>query len=132
MAGLNGSNASVKIVDDTVARLANWSVDLSKPLIAIEPFGATTQEVLGVGVGSITGRCSGWLDIVDTDGQLAMKTAYDGGTAISGVRFYVNADDYYDAGSTLYLTSLAIGATQGEAISVEFGFVTDTFDLVEA
>jgi hypothetical protein len=129
MAGLNGTAAAVKISTTAIARLANWSIDLGKSPITIEPFGATSQEVLGVGVGTITGRCSGWLDIADTAGQIALKTAYDAGNAVANVRFYVNATNYYATGSNFYITSMAIGAAQGEAISVEFGFSCDTWTM---
>ena len=130
MAGLNGSNALVKVASNTtVARLANWSVSDSRGVVEIEPFGATKSEILGVGIRKITGSCSGWLDVADTAGQVALRTAYEAGTAISGVRFYVSAAKYYDAGDEFYITSFASTAAQGQAVTVSFNFSCSDWDL---
>jgi hypothetical protein len=129
MAGLNGTNAKVCVSGSvTVARLATWAISDTRSVVEIEPFNSTKSEILGVGIRKITGSVSGWLDITDT-GQVAMKAAYDAGTAISGVRLYVNASKYYDLGDEFYLLTFSSSAAQGQAIPVSFNFSCSDCDL---
>lgn len=130
MGALNGTNAKVVVSGTvTVARLASWSVNDSRSPIEIEPFNSTKSEIVGVGIRKINGSVSGWLDVSDA-GQVALKNHYDAGTAISGVRLYINSNQYYDCGDEFYLTSFSSSAAQGQAISVAFTFSCSNFDLV--
>jgi hypothetical protein len=129
MSALNGTNAKVVVSGSvTVARLASWSVNDNRSPIEIEPFNSTKSEIVGTGIRKINGSVSGWLDVSDP-GQVAMKSHYDAGTAISGVRLYINTNQYYDLGDEFYLTSFSSSAAQGQAITVAFNFSCSDFDL---
>jgi hypothetical protein len=123
-----GTNATVKIGTTTVANMASWSINDTRPVIEANPFGTTNREIAGTGNRTVNGSISGYLDIDDATGQDVINTAYDGRTTVSGFRLYVDSTNYYacdtatDSDAGVYITSRNISAAQNEVIPVEFAF----------
>ena len=128
MSTLSGTNATVKINTTEVANMANWTIDDSKEALKAPVFGEANNKVHGMGTRNISGSISGFLDVDDTAGQEALKTAYKDGTAVPTFRLYIDSDTYYspdvatDTDAGVYITSMNMSAAQNEIIPVEFNF----------
>lgn len=93
MATLAGNAGAFKIGTNTVAELDQWSLDISPGLEETQAFGDTWKERT-LTLKDFSGSASGRLDISDTNGHVALQTAFLAGTVVA-CRFYVNGTNYY-------------------------------------
>lgn len=122
MAGLLGRNASVKLDAgvNTVQNLYNWSIDLESPPIEQPTFGDSWATTHGLGINSWSGSFEGIFDKDDTNGQVALRSAQLNSTVVSGVRFQLDADNYY-AGN-LYITSQSVSTDPEDVTRTTYNF----------
>lgn len=128
MSSYLGRDASVKLGADTVAELAEWTLNITAESIDQGVFGSTWGKTHGLAETNWDGSFSGLLDISDTDGQALLESAVISGTKISNLRLYVDGTSYYtpdtatDANAGCYITSYNSTATHGDVLRVEVSF----------
>jgi len=93
MAVMVGNAAAFKLGTNTVAEMDNWSLDVSTNLEETQAFGDTWKERTST-IKEWSGSASGRLDTSDTNGHVALKTAFLAGSTVSA-RFYVDGTNYY-------------------------------------
>lgn len=94
MAVLKGISGSIKLSTNTVAEMSNWELSVDQEFIDTTAFGDSMREQTP-SFASWSGSASGKLDITDTNGHVALQTAWLGGTTVTP-RFYIDATHYYD------------------------------------
>ena len=94
MASHHGRLASVKVGANTVANVYNWSMNRTASPIVQAIFGDTWINTHGLGVNDWNGSFEAIADKTDTNGQVALDTAFTGGTTVSG-NFYLDSTKYY-------------------------------------
>jgi hypothetical protein len=80
----------------------------------------------------------GWLDIADTNGQIAIMNAQRDNTSLTDLRFYVNASSYWAPNKTgnqsdsyCKIRNVSMTADQGDAVRVSMsGRVSGRMTLV--
>lgn len=124
-----GTFASVKVGANNVANLVSYTITDTKDAIEYNALGTTDRQVAGLGVRRVEGNMSGYLDPADTTGQDLLAAAYEAGTTVSGLKFYIDDTTYYasdtstDTDAGVYITSWTKGATQNEIVTVEFSWI---------
>jgi len=132
MATLSGTNASCKLGTTLVADLASWTLNDTKDALKAPIFGDTFNKVHGMGTRNVAGTVSGYLNVTDTNGQEALLSAYEDGTAVTDFRLYIDATVHF-LGTEVYITSYNTSAAQNEIIPVEFSFeVSENWTRVDA
>lgn len=128
MATYLGRNASVKLGTDTVAELAEWTLNITADAIKQGTFGSTWGKTHGLAETNWNGSFSGLLDISDATGQSVLEDAVISGTKLTNLRLYVDSTSYYtpdtatDADAGCYITSYNSTATHGDVIRVDVSF----------
>lgn len=126
MATILGRNASVKLGTDTVAEMANWSLEITADAITEPVFGDTWSKTHGLSTTGWTATVEGLYDNTDTTGQDVLKDAVISGTKITNIRFYEDSTKYWtpntgaDAAAGCYITSMPITVAQGDVGRVSF------------
>ncbi len=117
MAVLIGKDGAVKLGANAVAELDNWTLNIDIDLTKTTSFGDAWREQTGT-IKSWTAKASGRLDISDTNGQVALRTAVLGGSTVSPSLF-VDATHYF-SGTAWAKMSIK---TQTEGVAeVDFDF----------
>lgn len=93
MTALAGKSGSVKIGANTVAEIDEWDYTPSADILEKTPFLATSKSHL-VGLLDGTASIKGRHDQTDTNGQVALRTAYLNGTQVT-LLLYVSATHFY-------------------------------------
>lgn len=123
-----GKNASVKIGTNTIAEMAEWTLNITSEPITQPVFGSAWDKVHGLSITSWDGTITGLLDVTDTNGQLALNNATISGTKITDLKIYVDSTKYWapdttaDAAAGCYITSMSPTAAQGDVLRVSFNF----------
>jgi predicted secreted protein len=127
MSTYNGRNATVKKGTYTVAEFASWSLDLSNDEIDTTSFGSTWKKS-DVGMRGWTLSVEGHYDPSDTNGQLALESAWADGSLVNDVKLYVDNTSYWipdvttdsDAGGrvTTYQLNTAHDAVAGLSMTL--------------
>ena len=117
MAVLRGVNGSLKVATNTVAEMNNWSLEVSQDFADTTAFGDTMKESTPT-FASWTGSGEGKLDLTDTNGQVALQTAWLGASTVD-VRFYVTAASYYH-GDAYVSASITAGVDNIVEVSYTF------------
>lgn len=128
MATYLGKNALVKIGNNTIAEMAEWTLNITSDPITQPVFGSTWDKVHGLSITSWDGSVSGLLDMSDTNGQVALNNATISGTKIDDLKLYIDGTKYWapdttsDTSAGCYITSMSPTATQGDVLRVSFSF----------
>ncbi len=93
MAVMVGNAAALKISTNTIGEMDNWSLDVQTGLEETQAFGDTWKERTST-IKEWSGSGSGRLDTADTNGHVALKTAFLAGSTVA-IRFYVDGTNYY-------------------------------------
>lgn len=101
MASHHGRLASVEADGNQVANVYNWSISRTASPIVQSVFGDTWVHTHGLGVNDWNGSFEAIKDATDTNGQVALDTAWENGTTVSG-NFYLDSTSYYYG--DLYIT----------------------------
>jgi len=117
MAVLAGNAGSFRLTTNTVAELDNWTLDVSTGLEETQAFGDTWKENTAT-IREWSGTASGRFDNTDTNGHVALQTAFLGGTTVSG-RFYINGTNYF---SGTAFVQASISAPENGVITVSYTF----------
>ena len=99
MATYSGQDGHIKLGTFEVAEMASWNLTISTNEIAINVFGnswSKTQQ----GIKTWSCSVSGFYDLTDTNGQVAVKNAFYANTLLTNVRFYVDDTSYWTPDTT--------------------------------
>lgn len=151
MATYSGRNARVTVNASTteaiVAELSDWKITMSASEIDTTSFGDSWGKS-DVGMKNWTGSVSGFFDSSDTTGQDVLRAAFEAGTLLADMRFYITysetssetivyvaADTATDANAGLRISSLDIGQDKGGVATLSMNFtgsgpVTDFTETV--
>jgi len=128
MATMTGIDGSVQIGSYTILDIGSWSLNDTREAKKGAVFGNTSTKVHGMGSRDQSGSITGYLNIDDTTGQVAIETVYKAGEKITDLKLYIDSTNYYapdtaeDADAGIYITSKPISVTQDEIIEVSFDF----------
>lgn len=118
MAALAGLSGSVKVGTNTVAEIAEWSLDIGLDTSDVSAFGDSWKRFVA-GLRSWSGSATGRWDMTDTNGQVALQNAILNGTTVT-LRLYVNGTNYYSG--TAYITGGSESASVSGTVDVDFSF----------
>jgi hypothetical protein len=122
---LIGRNARVKIGSATIANIASWKLDFNTDDLDASVFGTGWGATLP-GQQKWVGTVDGFLDMSDTTGQVALKTAKFAGTKITNIKFYESSVSYWepdvttDSGAGAYIGTMSIDAANNGLVKVSF------------
>lgn len=119
MAVIKGNAGSIKLSTNVVAEMKEWSVEVAQEFVDTTAFGDTMREQTAT-FASWSGSGSGSYDIADTNGQLALQTAWLAGTTVTP-RFYVDTTHYYTG---LAYVNASISAAVDGVVSVSYTFTS--------
>ena len=108
MATFNGRNARITVnssaTEAIIAEMSDWSINRKAAEIDTTAFGDGWSKS-DVGMLSFSGSFKGSFDPTDAAGQGVLKTAFEAGSLISDIKFYLD----YKSVTKRYLTP-AVGA----------------------
>jgi len=125
---LLGRNASVTVNSNTVVDLYNWQIDLVADPITQPVFGDTWSKTHGLAVNSWSGSFEGIFATTDTNGQVYLRNAQINSTVVSGIKFYLDATNYYapdvvaDSDAGVYITSHSVTVDPQDVVRVTYEF----------
>jgi len=119
MTVVKGNTGSVRLSTMTVAELRDWSLEVSQDYVDTTSFADTFREQTPT-FASWSATASGSYDITDTNGQLAMQTAWLAGSQVTP-RFYTGASTYY---SGLAYVSASISAAVDNVVTISYTFTS--------
>jgi len=117
MAVLVGNAAAFKIGSNTVAEMDGWTIDAQTNLEETQSFGDTWKERTAT-IKEWSGSATGRLDNTDTNGHVALGTAFIGGTTVAA-RFYITGSVYY---SGTCFVNASITAAENGLVTVNYTF----------
>lgn len=109
----------------TVANLASWKIDLPTDELDASVFGTGWGATMP-GQQKWVGTVEGFLDMADTNGQAAMKTAKLAGTKMTDLKFMQDstsgwvADVTTDSSAGAYVLGMSIDTAQNGLIKVSY------------
>ncbi len=116
MAALAGMNGSVKLGANVVALIDNWEVSPSANVMDITAFGNSWKTKLA-GLKDWSAKVSGHYDLTDTNGQLALWTAFLNGTTVSVV---LMVDATHNFSGTAFVKTPPVKVGVDAVITIEF------------
>ena len=117
MAVLKGNAASLKIGANTVAEMQNWELSVEQEFADTTSFLDTFREQTPT-FATWTATASGKVDTTDTNGQVALQTAWLAGTTVTP-RLYIDGTHYYSGSAYV---SATVGAAVDGIVEVNFSF----------
>jgi len=117
MAILAGNAGSFKLGANTVLEIDQWQLDVTPGLEETQSFGDTWKERT-LTLKEWSGSASGRLDNTDTNGHVALATAFLAGSTVAG-RWYYSATAYYSG--TAFVTA-SITAAENGLMTVSYSF----------
>ena len=117
MAVYVGNAASLKVGANTVAEMDSYTLDIQTGLEETQSFGDTWKERTAT-IQEWSGSGAGRWDTTDTNGHIALKTAFLGGTTAT-MRFYIDGTNYY-SGSAFVQASMS--ASENGLVTVSYTF----------
>ena len=121
MTALAGKAGSVKIGANTVAEIEEWDYAPTADVLEKTPFLATSKSHL-VGLLDGTGSLKGRHDQTDTNGQVALRTAYLNGTQTT-LLLYVNSTNKYTVPALI--KDMQVKANVKGLVEITFNFQQD-------
>ncbi|NBW14696.1 MAG: hypothetical protein EBR82_42525 [Caulobacteraceae bacterium] len=115
MAVLAGNAGSFRLSANTVAEIDTWTLDVSTGLEETQSFGDTWKERTAT-IREWSGTAAGRFDNTDTNGHVALNTAFLGGTTVSA-RFYINGTNYY---SGTAFVQASVSAAENGLVTVSY------------
>ena len=115
MAVLAGNAGSFRLSANTVAEIDTWTLDVSTGLEETQSFGDSWKERTAT-IREWSGTASGRFDNTDTNGHVALNTAFLGGTTVSA-RFYINGTNYY---SGTAFVQASVSAAENGLVTVSY------------
>ncbi|NDD54878.1 hypothetical protein EBZ39_13610 [bacterium] len=115
MAVLAGNAGSFRLSTNTVAEIDTWTLDVSTGLEETQSFGDTWKERTAT-IREWSGTAAGRFDNTDTNGHVALNTAFLGGTTVSA-RFYINGTNYY---SGTAFVQASVSAAENGLVTVSY------------
>lgn len=115
MAVLAGNAGSFRLSTNTVAEIDTWTLDVSTGLQETQSFGNTWKERTAT-IREWSGTAAGRFDNTDTNGHVALNTAFLGGTTVSA-RFYINGTNYY---SGTAFVQASVSAAENGLVTVSY------------
>jgi predicted secreted protein len=119
MAVLKGNAGNIKLSTNAVAEMKDWSLEVTQEFVDTTAFGDTMREQTAT-FASWSGSASGSYDITDTQGQLALQTAWLAGTTVTP-RFYTDASKYYTG---LAYVNASISAAVDGVVNISYTFTS--------
>jgi predicted secreted protein len=104
MAIMVGNAGSFRLAANVVAEIDNWTLEVSTGLEETQAFGDTWKERTAT-IREWSGSASGRFDDTDTNGHVALQTAFLAGTTVAA-RLYIDGTNYY-SGTAFVQASLA-------------------------
>jgi len=117
MAILAGNAGAFKLGTNTVAEIDQWQIEVQTDLEETQAFGDTWKERTAT-LRSWSGTASGRLDDTDTNGHVALGTAFLGGTTVSA-RFYIDGTNYYSGSA---FVNASISTPENGVVTVTYNF----------
>lgn len=115
MAVLAGNAGSFRLSTNTVAEIDTWTLDVSTGLEETQSFGNTWKQRTAT-IREWSGTAAGRFDNTDTNGHVALNTAFLGGTTVSA-RFYINGTNYY---SGTAFVQASVSAAENGLVTVSY------------
>lgn len=115
MAVMTGNAGSFRLSANVVAEIDNWTLDVSTGLEETQAFGDVWKERTAT-IREWSGSASGRFDDTDTNGHVAMQTAFLGGTTVAA-RFYIDGTNYYSGNA---FVQASIAAAENGLITVNY------------
>ncbi len=119
MASHHGRLAAVKVGDNLVANVYNWTMNRTTPPIVQSVFGDIYTHTHGTGVIDWNGSFEAIADKTDTNGQVALDTAWENATTVSG-NFYL--DDGYNYSGLFYITEASDSTDPEDVARTTYSF----------
>lgn len=88
MATYSGRNARIAVNGALITEMGSWSIDRSADEIDTAAFGDGWKKS-DVGMKGWSGSMDGFYDPADTTGQQVLEDAYQNGTLIQDIKFYI-------------------------------------------
>lgn len=121
MAGpIKGNAGNIKLGTNAVAEMKDWTLEVSQEFVDVTAFGDTMRAQMP-SFASWSGTASGSYDITDTNGQLALQTAWLAGSEVTTARFYVDSSKYYTGNCYV---SASISAAVDNVVQVSYTFTS--------
>lgn len=117
MAVMAGNAAALKIGANVIGEMDQWSLDVQTGLEETQAFGDTWKERTAT-IREWSGSGSGRLDTADTNGHVALKTAFLAGTTVA-LRFNVDGTNYYGGNA---FVQASFSAPENGVITVSYTF----------
>lgn len=125
---LNGTDGKVKIGENTVAELNEWTMDDEVNPITGRSFGETLEQSDG-GVRKITGTLKGYLDTTDVDAQ---------GVIVAGAKLALDlfpsgdeaGDNFYQI-AEVHIQKVGIGTSNDNYVSFDASFQVNTVPVFQ-
>jgi predicted secreted protein len=117
MAVLKGVSGNIKLTTNTIAEMSNWELSVESEFVDTTSFGDSAREQTPTFI-TWSGTASGKLDISDTNGHVAIRTALLAGSTVDA-RFYVDATHYFSG--TAYV-SASFSAAVDNVIEASYTF----------
>lgn len=121
-----GRKGKVMLGANTIANLANFRLNKTVDDLDGSVFG-TSWGATFPGQQKWSGTVAGFLDMSDTNGQVALKIASNAGTKITNIKFYASAGGSYwgpdmtnDSGAGCYVGGFSVNAASNGLVSVDF------------
>lgn len=119
MAVIKGNAGALKLSTNTVAEMRDWSLEVSQEFVDTTAFGDTMREQTAT-FASWSATANGSYDITDTNGQLALQTAWLAGSTVAP-RFFVDGTHYYSGNA--YVNANISAAVDG-VVNVSYTFTS--------
>jgi predicted secreted protein len=120
MAAIAGKGGSCKVgaAPSTVTLVKSWSLDTTMNTADTTSLGSAAKTGIAT-VYEWSGSIECSFDMTDTNGQLALQTAFLAGTIIAW-QGLVDATKYY--GGNIIITGMPVSVTVDDAVQVSFNF----------
>jgi hypothetical protein len=122
---LIGRYASVKLGSAVIANLASWKMDFTTDELDASVFGTGWGATMP-GQQKWVATVDGFLDMLDTTGQLVIKTAKFAGTKVTNIKFFDDTtsgwvpDITTDSSAGAYILGMSIDAAMNGLVKVSY------------
>lgn len=123
-----GKTGSMKLSTNVVVQVRNWKLTADTKTQDLTALGDTYDKEIPVS-NKWTAKAEALFDLTDTNGQLALMTAYQNSTKITDIRFYVDGSKYWspdtgsDAAAGAYIKQAVITLPQGGVATIELDII---------
>jgi len=125
MGVINGRDGQVWLGDNVTAELKEWSITDEMDIAKSTSKGSDYAHKFP-GIKDWKASCKFLFDPTDTNGQMALRTAYSNSTKITDIKFFVNAaTGYYapdlaaNADAGCYIKSVKVNSPESGAVTYD-------------